>query len=58
LGTAGNFVQIGTTSQRSYFDASATAGIVFEYRIRAVATNGAVSVASSINTGYKYVQDQ
>ena len=58
LGTAGNFAQIGTTSQRSYFDASATAGIVFEYRIRAVATNGAVSVASSINTGYKYVQDQ
>ncbi len=58
LGTTGNFVQIGTTTQRTYFDATATAGIVFEYRVRAVAINGAVSVASAINTGYKYVQNQ
>ena len=56
-GTTQNWQTIATVSSLFYLDSNAAAGPVFQYRIRAVLTNGAVSAASAVDSGYKFTQN-
>jgi hypothetical protein len=52
-GSNAAYVRLKTITQNFFLDSTTSPGVVYDYYIRTKASNGAVSVPSDVDTGFR-----